>query len=66
MIVWMQGLHDAVNVRLGKRSFRPASFAQFVSGALEGGYHLSCFTCRIARQGARLVARAPRASGAGR
>ncbi|TLZ57065.1 MAG: hypothetical protein E6K15_04150 [Methanobacteriota archaeon] len=62
MIVWMQGLHDAVNVRLGKRPFRPEALAQFSSGALNGSYHLGCFGCRIARWASRLVARTPRPS----
>ncbi len=60
MSVWMQGLHDAVNVRLGKRPFRPDSFARYESGSLEGSYHRACFGCRLARVGSRWVARAPR------
>ena len=62
MILWMQGLHDGVNVRLGKRPFRPEAFAQFSSGSLNGSYHLGCFGCRIARWVSRLVARTPRLS----
>jgi len=62
-VVWMQGLHDAVNVRLGKRPFRPDSFARFSSGDLDGAYHAGCFGCRLARRGSRLLARAPRSSG---
>ena len=57
MVVWMQGLHDAVNVRLGKRPFRPEAFARFSAGALNGSYHFGCFGCRVARWGSRLVAR---------
>src|SRR6266566_5947701 len=60
MSVWMQGLHDAVSVRLGKRPFRPDSFARYESGSLEGPYHRACFGCRLARIGSRWVARAPR------
>ncbi|HYT00323.1 MAG TPA: hypothetical protein VEO20_06620 [Thermoplasmata archaeon] len=60
MTVWMQGLHDAVNARLGKRPFRPDSFAQYASGALEGPYHPGCIGCRAARVGSRWIARAAR------
>ncbi len=60
MMVWMQGLHDAVNARLGKRPFRPDSFARYSSGALEGPYHRGCLGCRVARGFARVLARAPR------
>ena len=60
MTLWMQGLHDAVNVRLGKRPFRPDSYARYSSGALEGGFHPGCLACRIARAGSRLLARAPK------
>ena len=60
MSVWMQGLHDAVNVRLGKPPFRPDAYARYASGLLERGFHAGCFGCRIARAGARFVARAPR------
>ncbi len=52
-----QGLHDAVNVRLGKRPFRPEAFARFSAGALNGSYHFGCFGCRVARWGSRIVAR---------
>ena len=58
--VWMQGLHDAVNVRLGKPPFRPDSYAQYASGSLERGFHPGCLGCRIARAGFRFLARAPR------
>ena len=57
LVVWMQGLHDAVNVRLGKRPLRPEAFARFSAGALNGSYHFGCFGCRVARWGSRLVAR---------
>jgi len=60
MIVWMQGLHDAVNVRLGKPPFRPDAYAQYASGLLERGFHAGCFGCRVARAGSRVLARAPR------
>ena len=60
MIVWMQGLHDAVNVRLGKPPFRPDSYARYASGLLERGFHAGCLGCRIARAGSRFLARAPR------
>ncbi len=60
MMVWMQGLHDAVNVRLGKPPFRPDSYAQYSSGLLERGFHAGCFGCRVARAGSRVLARAPR------
>ncbi|TLZ94754.1 MAG: hypothetical protein E6J95_03455 [Methanobacteriota archaeon] len=66
MVVWMQGLHDAVNVRLGKPSFSPSAFERFSSRALEGSYHRGCFGCRVARWGSRLVARTPRRAGASR
>lgn len=55
----MQGLHDAVNVRLGKGPFRPESYGRFASGALEGGYHGTCMACRVARLGARVLAQSP-------
>jgi len=58
---WMQGLHDAVNVRLGKRSFRPVAYGRFMSGALEGAYHGRCVGCRLVRLGARVLAQSPRA-----
>jgi len=57
LVIWMQGLHDAVNVRLGKRPFRPEAFARFSAGALNGSYHFGCFGCRVARWGSRIVAR---------
>src|SRR3989442_12222305 len=38
MTVWMQGLHDAVNVRLGKPPFRPDPYARYASGSLEPGF----------------------------
>src|SRR2546422_1070500 len=60
MTIWMQGLHDAVNVRLGKRPFRPDSYARYVSGSLERGFHSGCLGCRVARAGSRFLARAPR------
>ena len=60
MMAWMQGLHDAVNVRLGKPPFRPDSYAQYASGLLERGFHAGCFGCRVARVGSRVLARAPR------
>ena len=60
MLVWMQGLHDAVNVRLGKPPFRPDSYAQYASGLLERGFHAGCFGCRVARAVSRFLARAPR------
>ena len=60
MTVWMQGLHDAVNVRLGKPPFRPDSYARYASGSLERGFHPGCLGCRIARAGSRFLARAPR------
>ena len=60
MMVWMQGLHDAVNVRLGKPPFRPDSYARYASGLLERGFHAGCFGCRVARAGSRFLARAPR------
>ncbi|HLB66927.1 MAG TPA: hypothetical protein VJN63_00385 [Thermoplasmata archaeon] len=56
---WMQGLHDAVNVRLGKSPFRPEAYGRFASGALEGGYHGTCIACRVARIGARVLAQSP-------
>jgi hypothetical protein len=56
---WMSGLHDAVNVRLGKRPFRPASYDRFREGSLEGGVHLSCGGCRMFRLFSRLLARVP-------
>jgi len=59
MTVWMQGLHDAVNVRLGRPVFFPESYARYSSGSLDGGFHLGCIGCRVARVGSRLVARAP-------
>ena len=62
MVAWMQGLHDAVNVRLGKRPFHPEALVRFSSGALNGSYHIGCFGCRIARWASRLVARTPRLS----
>lgn len=60
MSVWMQGLHDAVNVRLGKPPFRPDAYARYASGLLERGFHAGCFGCRVARAGSRFLARAPR------
>ncbi len=60
MTVWMQGLHDAVNVRLGKPPFRPESYARYASGSLERGFHPGCLGCRIARAWSRFLARAPR------
>ena len=62
LTLWMQGLHDAVNVRRGKRPFRPDAFATFASGSLEGAYHRGCFGCRLARGGSRLISRAPQPS----
>ncbi len=56
---WMSGLHDAVNVRLGKRPFRPASYARFVEGSLERRVHLACSGCRIFRLTSRGLARVP-------
>lgn len=56
---WMQGLHDAVNVRLGKPPFRSDSFARYESGSLEGPYHRLCFGCRLGRVASRWLARAP-------
>ncbi len=58
----MQGLHDAVSVRLGKRPFRPDSFARYESGSLEGPYHRACFGCRLGRVASRWLARASRPS----
>jgi len=60
MTVWMQGLHDAVNVRLGKPPFRPDSYTRYASGSLEHALHRGCLGCRVARAGARFLARAPR------
>ncbi len=54
--VWMEGLHDAVNLRLGKRVFKQGSLAKFRAGALEGRYHATCFGCRTFRVGARILA----------
>lgn len=62
LIAWTQGLHDAVNVRLGKRSFAPEAFARFSSGSLDGPYHRGCVGCRLLRRGFRLLARVPRRS----
>lgn len=66
LVVWMQGLHDAVNVRLGKPPFHPEAFERFSSGALGRGFHRGCFACRVARWGSRLVAQTPRQPGASR
>jgi len=60
MTVWMQGLHDAVNVRLGKPPFRPDSYAKYASGLLERAFHPGCLGCRVARAISRFLARAPR------
>jgi hypothetical protein len=57
---WMSGLHDEVNVRLGKRPFRPDSYARFLEGSIEGPVHLSCSGCRMYRLVSRGLARAPR------
>jgi hypothetical protein len=59
MTVWMQGLHDAVNARLGRPVFLPESYAQYSSGSLEGKFHPGCVGCRMARTGSRFLARAP-------
>jgi len=57
--VWMSGIHDAVNVRIGKRPFRPDTWEKFRTGQLEGGYHRRCIVCRAARVGVRMFARPP-------
>ncbi len=57
---WMEGMHDAVNVGLGRSLARPASFARFASGALDGRYHGGCVGCRILRTGFWLIAPATR------
>ena len=59
MRVWMEGFHDAVNVRLGKPVFRDISFGRFASGELDGRYHRACLGCRLLRMSLRLVARTP-------
>jgi len=60
MTVWMQGLHDTVNARLGRLIFVPDAYARYSSGSLEGGFHPGCIGCRIARASSRLLARASR------
>ncbi len=55
--VWMEGFHDATNVRLGKPVFRAVSFGRFASGELDGGYHRACLGCRLLRMSLRLGAR---------
>ncbi|MGQ0796285.1 MAG: hypothetical protein ACT4OI_00235 [Methanobacteriota archaeon] len=57
--VWMSGAHDGVNVRLGKRPFRPDAWERFRTGRLEGGYHRGCVLCRVARFAVRFLARPP-------
>ena len=57
--VWMEGFHDATNVRLGKPIFRAVSFGRYASGELDGGYHRACLGCRLLRMSLRLVARTP-------
>ncbi len=57
---WMEGFHDATNVRLGKPVFRAVSFGRFASGELDGGYHRACLGCRLLRMSLRLVAGTPR------
>jgi hypothetical protein len=60
--LWMSGLHDAVNVRIGRNPFRPETWDRFRSGELERGPHVGCAVCRIARWGARLVAQVPKST----
>ncbi len=59
MQVWMEGFHDATNVRLGKPVFRAVSFGRFAGGELDGGYHRACLGCRLLRMSLRLVSRTP-------
>ncbi len=59
MQVWMEGFHDATNVRLGKPVFRAVSFGRFVSGELDGRYHRACLGCRLLRMSLRFVAHTP-------
>ncbi len=59
MRAWMEGFHDATNVRLGKPVFRAVSFGRFASGELDGRYHRACLGCRFLRMSLHLVARTP-------
>ena len=58
--VWMSGVHDAVNVRLGKPPHRPDAWEKFRTGQLEGSYHRGCLLCRVARVAVRMFTRPPR------
>jgi len=57
---WMSGLHDAVNVRIGRNPYRPEAFERFRIGQLEGSFHPGCALCRIARWASRIVAQVPK------
>lgn len=58
--IWMSGLHDVVNVRIGKNPHRPEAFERFQSGALEGPFHPRCIVCRAARWVSRIIAQVPK------
>lgn len=59
---WMSGLHDAVNIRIGRDPFRPEAWDRFRTGSLEGSFHPGCILCRGARWVSRLVAQVPNPS----
>ncbi|HKZ98304.1 MAG TPA: hypothetical protein VJ326_01740 [Thermoplasmata archaeon] len=58
--LWMSGLHDAVNVRIGRNPFRPEAWDRFRSGELDGSVHFGCVLCQVARWAARFIAQVPR------
>ena len=60
MRVWMEGFHDAVNVRLGKPVFRAVSFGRFATEELEGRQHGACFSCFFVRIALRGIGGIPR------
>ncbi len=60
MRVWMEGFHDAVNVRLGKPVFRAVSFGRFATGELEGRQHAACLSCFFVRTALRGIGGIPR------
>ncbi len=60
MRVWMEGFHDAVNVRLGKPAFRAVSFGRFATGELEERQHAACLICFFVRTALRTIGGIPR------
>src|SRR5256712_7569089 len=50
MTVWMQGLHDAVNVRLAKPPVPPGAEPRCASGSLARRFHPCGLGCPTARE----------------